>query len=80
MPYFVMELVDGVSITEYCDARQLDIVRRIELFRRVCAAVGFAHENLVVHRDLKPGNILVGGDAEPKLLDFDCEAAFTRRR
>jgi serine/threonine protein kinase len=70
VPYFVMELVEGVPITEYCVAQKLDINHRIELFRRVCAAVAFAHENLVVHRDLKPGNILVGADSEPKLLDF----------
>ena len=70
MPYFVMELVEGVPITEYCVVRQLDLPQRIELFRRVCAAVAFAHETLVVHRDLKPGNILVGAGGEPKLLDF----------
>jgi tetratricopeptide (TPR) repeat protein len=70
MPYFVMELVEGVPITEYCRVHHLDLLQRIELFRRVCGAVAFAHENLVVHRDLKPGNILVGAGGEPKLLDF----------
>jgi non-specific serine/threonine protein kinase/serine/threonine-protein kinase len=70
VPYFVMELVEGVAITEYCAVHQLDTHQRIELFRRVAAAVVFAHEHLIVHRDLKPGNILVGPDGEPKLLDF----------
>ncbi|MBI3684186.1 MAG: serine/threonine protein kinase [Acidobacteria bacterium] len=69
-PYFVMELVDGVPIHEYCRQHELDIRRRVELFGRVCAAVEHAHANLVLHRDLKPGNILVTADGQPKLLDF----------
>src|SRR5439155_2344862 len=69
-PYFVMEYVEGVPITEYCDRRALDLRARLALFRQVCAAVHFAHESLVVHRDLKPANILVTAAGAPKLLDF----------
>jgi serine/threonine-protein kinase len=69
-PYFVMEHVEGRPIDEECDARRLSIRRRLELFQQVCAAVHFAHQNLVVHRDLKPGNILVTAAGVPKLLDF----------
>ena len=69
-PYFVMEFVDGRPIDRYCDARRLSIDDRLELFLRVCNGVQYAHENLVVHRDIKPDNILVTDDATPKLLDF----------
>ncbi len=69
-PYFVMEYVEGVPIDVYCAAHALPIRRRLELFRQVCAAVQYAHQSLVVHRDIKPGNILVGEDGVPKLLDF----------
>ncbi len=69
-PYFVMEWVEGEPIDRYCDSHELPLRQRLELFRKVCLAVDFAHQNLVVHRDLKPGNILVNGDREPKLLDF----------
>ena len=64
-PYLVMEYVDGVPITEYCDARALDLRARIELFLTVCEAVQFAHGALVIHRDLKPSNILVDAQAAP---------------
>jgi tetratricopeptide (TPR) repeat protein len=67
-PYFVMEYVEGRPIDEY--AGKLPLRERLALFREVCATVHFAHQNLVVHRDLKPGNILVTGDGAPKLLDF----------
>lgn len=69
-PYFVMELIEGTRIDEYCDSRRLTVRRRLELFGEVCAAVHYAHRNLVVHRDLKPANILVTEDGVPKLLDF----------
>ena len=69
-PYLVMEHVDGVPITEFCDRRRLDTEARLGLFLEVCEAVGFAHRNLVVHRDLKPANILVTAEGDPKLLDF----------
>ena len=69
-PYLVMEYVQGLPLDEYCDRHRLTVTDRLELFRTVCAAVQFAHQNLVVHRDLKPGNILVTQDGTPKLLDF----------
>lgn len=69
-PYFVMELVDGLPITDYCDQHRLSIEERLELFQVVCTAVHHAHQNLVVHRDLKPSNILVTNNGEVKLLDF----------
>src|SRR5262249_59162308 len=59
LPYFVMEYVAGLGVVAWCDHRQLGIEDRLRLFRRVCAAVQYAHQNLVVHRDLKPSNILV---------------------
>jgi serine/threonine-protein kinase len=70
LPYFVMEYVNGQTITAYCEAHSLKPTERLDLFRKVCAAVTFAHQNLVIHRDLKPSNILVAADGEPKLLDF----------
>jgi serine/threonine-protein kinase len=70
LPYFVMELVEGETIDVYCDHNRLTIPQRLLLFRKVCDAVQYAHQNLVVHRDLKPGNILVTAEGEPKLLDF----------
>ena len=69
LPYLVMEYVDGVPITEYC-ADKLSIPERLRLFRLVCEAVQFAHQNLVVHRDIKPTNILTTKEGLPKLLDF----------
>lgn len=69
-PYFVMEFVDGQPIDRWCDARKLNVSQRIELFRGVIAAVQYAHQHLVVHRDLKPGNIYVTNDGTVKLLDF----------
>jgi serine/threonine protein kinase len=70
LPYLVMEYVEGVAITEYCDRNQLNLQARLRLFLSVCAAVQHAHKNLVLHRDLKPGNILVSDAGEVKLLDF----------
>jgi serine/threonine protein kinase len=70
MPYLVMELIEGRPIGEYCDANKLSISDRLKLFMQVCAAVQYAHQRLVIHRDIKPGNILVTGDGVPKLLDF----------
>ena len=69
-PYFVMELVEGLPIHEYCDAHKLSITERLQLFRTVCSAIQYAHQSLVVHRDLKPANILVTSEGVPKLLDF----------
>jgi serine/threonine protein kinase len=70
LPYFVMEYVEGMELSAYCDRHRLDIDERLTLFRKVCEAVHHAHQNLVVHRDLKPSNIIVTEDAQPKLLDF----------
>jgi len=70
MPYVVMELVAGEPIDAWCDGRQLDVRGRVQLFLQVCAAVSYAHQHLVVHRDLKPNNILVTADGSVKLLDF----------
>ena len=69
-PYLVMEFVDGLRLDRYSDQHHLTIRARLELMIKVCAAVNAAHQFLVVHRDLKPGNILVTEDGEPKLLDF----------
>jgi serine/threonine-protein kinase len=69
-PYLVMELVSGEPIDVFCQRRRWSTRQRLELFRQVCAAVHCAHQNLVVHRDLKPGNILVTSEGVPKLLDF----------
>jgi len=76
LPYFVMEYIAGAPITEYCDSHQLSTEARLELFRQVCAAVHYAHQNLVVHRDLKPGNILVTEEGAPRLLDFGIAKVF----
>ena len=70
VPYFAMEYIEGLPIDAYCQQNDLSLDERLDLFREVCAAVNFAHRNLVVHRDLKPSNILVNQDCIPKLLDF----------
>lgn len=70
IPYLVMEFVPGMPIDEWCDTRQLFIAQRLDLFRQVCDAIQFAHGKLVVHRDLKPGNVLVTADGVVKVLDF----------
>ena len=70
VPYLVMELIEGESILHYCDRNSLDLAARLGLFLQVCSAVQFAHQRLVIHRDIKPGNILVTMDGTPKLLDF----------
>lgn len=69
-PYFVMEYVDGLPITEYCDHHRLDIDQRLDLFMQVLDVVQYAHRRLVVHRDIKPSNILVTAEGRVKLLDF----------
>jgi eukaryotic-like serine/threonine-protein kinase len=70
LPYLVMEYVNGIRVDEYCRINQLGTEQRLQLFCTVCAAVEYAHKNLVVHRDLKPANILVTTEGVPKLLDF----------
>ena len=69
-PFFAMELVTGVPLTEYAEANKLGTRARLELFLKVCDAVQHAHLKGVIHRDLKPGNILVTGEGQPKILDF----------
>ena len=69
-PYFVMEYVDGVPITKYCEALGLTVNQKLDLFLQICDAVQHAHSNLTVHRDLKPSNILVTASGDVKLLDF----------
>src|SRR3989441_10462988 len=72
-PFFVMELVRGIRITEYCDQHNLSTAERLELFVQVCRAVQHAHQKGVIHRDIKPSNILVtlhDGDPIPKVIDF----------
>ena len=70
VPFFVMELIEGEAIDEYCNRRGLPVTERLELFLQVCSAVQFAHQRLIIHRDIKPGNILVTPEGVPKLLDF----------
>lgn len=70
LPYYVMEYIEGEHIDAYCDHRRLSTRDRLNLFLQVCAAVQYAHQHLVVHRDLKPQNILIATDGTPKLLDF----------
>ena len=72
-PYFVMEYVPGLPITQYCDQKKLKIRERLELFTRVCEGVQHAHQKAIIHRDLKPSNILVteiDGKPEPRIIDF----------
>ena len=69
-PWFALEFVRGDAITRWCDTHRLDVKARVRLFLDVCAAVQYAHSQLVIHRDLKPGNILVGEDGTARLLDF----------
>ncbi|HEU5183332.1 MAG TPA: serine/threonine-protein kinase [Gemmatimonadaceae bacterium] len=70
LPYLVIELIDGKPIDQYCEAGNLTLRQRLEMFLTVIEATQYAHRNLVVHRDLKPSNILVTNDGQVKLLDF----------
>jgi serine/threonine-protein kinase len=85
-PWIAMEYVDGVPLTEHCDARACTVAERLRVFRAVCDAVQHAHGHAVIHRDLKPSNILVTSDGSVKLLDFgiakhlDADVAADRTR
>jgi WD40 repeat protein len=81
-PYFVMELVKGVSITEYCDGSELSTCERLDLFLQVCNAVQHAHQKGIIHRDIKPSNVMVtqrDGKPVPKVIDFGIAKATNRR-
>ncbi len=81
-PYFVMELVKGVPITEYCDRNHLTPRERLELFLPVCRAIQHAHQKGIIHRDIKPSNVLVtlhDGVPEPKVIDFGVAKAIEQR-
>jgi len=81
-PYFVMEYVDGVPITEYCDRKRLTVRQRLELFIQICHGVQHAHQKGIIHRDLKPSNVLVtetDGRPVPKIIDFGLARALERR-
>jgi WD40 repeat protein len=81
-PFFVMELVEGVPVTDYCDRNRLPVRARLELFVAVCRAVQHAHQKGIIHRDLKPGNVLVAeadGRPTPKVIDFGVAKATGQR-
>ncbi len=80
LPYFVMELVDGIPITDYCDSKRLTIPQRIQLFVPVCQAIQHAHQKGIIHRDIKPSNILIrrqDNQAVPKVIDFGLAKALS---
>ncbi|MCH8557744.1 MAG: serine/threonine protein kinase [Balneolia bacterium] len=77
VPWYIMEYVEGVPITCYCQENELNLNQRLELFTKVCDAVQHAHKNLVIHRDLKPTNIFVDKSGEVKLLDFGIAKAIS---
>jgi eukaryotic-like serine/threonine-protein kinase len=77
LPYFVMEYIEGRPLLDYCDSRTLPVRERLTLFRTICSAVQYAHQNKVIHRDLKPGNILVTAEATPNLVDFGIAKVLT---
>ena len=79
-PYIIMEYIDGEAVTSYCDRHGLSINERLQLFRHICRAVNYAHQNLVIHKDLKPNNILVDQNGYVKLMDFGIAQLTEERR
>ncbi|MBN2588928.1 MAG: serine/threonine protein kinase [Sedimentisphaerales bacterium] len=82
LPFFVMEHVKGIPITEHCDRHKLSIEDRLELFLQVCDGVQYAHQKGIIHRDIKPSNILVSVDSEkaaPRIIDFGVSKAITKQ-
>jgi tRNA A-37 threonylcarbamoyl transferase component Bud32 len=83
LPYYVMEFINGISVTEYCDEHQLSIRDRLQVFIPICRAIQHAHQKGIIHRDLKPSNILVGeseGFPIPKVIDFGLAKATDHQR
>ena len=81
-PYFVMEYVEGIPITDFCDRHRLSTRQRLELFSQVCLAIHHAHQKGIIHRDIKPSNVLVSrqnGDPTPKVIDFGVAKATSQR-
>jgi serine/threonine protein kinase/tetratricopeptide (TPR) repeat protein len=82
LPYFVMELVDGVPVTEFCEVQSLGMAARLQLFLRICGAIQHAHQKGIIHRDLKPSNVLVSmqeGQPAPHVIDFGLVKATGQR-
>jgi len=80
-PYFVMEYVPGLPLTDHCDRERLTVPERLELFTQVCEGVQHAHQKAIIHRDLKPSNVLVAmvdGKPAPKIIDFGIAKAIGR--